>query len=55
MKQKVEIIQAGNVGELGYKLNKFAETHHIESISYAIKCGELDYTWHYCVVMYTNE
>ena len=54
MKQNVKIIQAGNVRELEYKLNKFVATHHIESISYAVKYGEHHNTWHYCIVMYTS-
>jgi len=54
MKQKVEIFQAEDAGVLQYKINKFAETHHIENISYSVS-GELAHEWHYCAVVYTDK
>lgn len=53
MKQKVEFFEDEHKYELERKINKFAETHHIENISYSV--NEIGYsTWHYCCVLYTD-
>lgn len=52
MTQKVEMFSCEHQFELQRKINDFAKTHHIESISYST-C-QIGYSaWHHACVLYT--
>lgn len=54
MNQKVEFFQDEYSYKLKRKIDDFAKTHHIESISYSVcKFGCTGY--HYCCVVYTDK
>lgn len=54
MNQKVEFFQGEHVWVLEEKINEFAKTHHIESISYSVyKFGYVGL--HHCCVLYTDK
>ena len=54
MNQKVEFFQDEYPLDLKRRIDEFAKTHHIESISYSIcKFGYTSY--HHCCVVYTDK
>lgn len=53
MAQQVEMFCEEYQRNLMRKINEFAKTHHIESISYSIAPAGYSH-WHYACVLYTQ-
>ena len=52
--QKIQIFESSSQCELQADINRFAKTHHIEQISYAVSAhGCRDY--YSCCVLYTEK